>query len=119
MKKKESRKPLTRKSFAHLAPVRKHKIRPFHAIQPFLALLILILLALAFTHYVLGVAISPLAFLLLVAVLSMTATAILYAYDVHAREPEDEDWEAQLRQDLKRSKERVKESNRHVYQYLG
>ncbi len=81
--------------------------------------LVVLVLVLAVVQYGLNISISPLAFLLLVAFVSMTATAILYAYDVHAREPEEENWEQLLKQEMRSTKDLVKEPNRHIYQYLG
>lgn len=114
-------KPKTRIHRKSLPPVqlsRRRRVHPFSAVAPFLLFLGAILLVLASLTLVFRIGISGFAFAVLAAVISMLAAAILYAYDVHAREPEEEDLEALLRTDLRRSKDLVRESNRYVYQYL-
>ncbi|MBU1196900.1 hypothetical protein KJ765_00150 [Candidatus Micrarchaeota archaeon] len=99
-------------------PQTRKKMHPFSAVRPFLIYLVLLIAVLFGLNFFFNIAISPLAFILLIAFVSLVAAAIIYAYELHAREAEDEDIERLMRQDLRRTKELMAESNSAVFQYL-
>ncbi len=98
---------------------KKNRLHPFAAVKPFVAFLLLLAFVLFLLRYFFHIQISTLAVALLVAFVVLIATAILYAYDLHAREPaEEEDWDRLMKEDLHGTKDLMRQSNQNVFQYL-